>query len=129
MCSNLNVDGIRGDIVATRSSRALAAFEGHDEVGLSTHACHPRSFPASSSLRSGLLFESRHLSSPSLCPTSQVTVDDIGRVITMSLRHRLRKDPLSNIDSGERVGEEFERVFGVPAEKTRQDVPPHGTRW
>ena len=66
---------------------------------------------------------------PPLHPTIQVTVDDIGRVITMSLRHRLRKDPLSNIDSGERGGEEFERVFGVPAEKTRQDVPPHGTRW
>lgn len=32
VCSNLKVDGIRGDIVATRSSRALAALEGRDEV-------------------------------------------------------------------------------------------------
>lgn len=30
----------------------------------------------------------------------------------MSLRHRLRKDPLAQIDSGERVVEEFEKVFG-----------------
>ncbi|GAX80520.1 hypothetical protein CEUSTIGMA_g7958.t1 [Chlamydomonas eustigma] len=73
VCSNLNVDGIRGDIVTVRSSRALASYEGRSEV----------------------------------------TAADIGRVIVMSLRHRLRKDPLSNIDSGARVYEEFENVFGV----------------
>jgi magnesium chelatase subunit I len=29
----------------------------------------------------------------------KVTVDDIGQIITLCLRHRLRKDPLESIDS------------------------------
>lgn len=32
ICSELNVDGIRGDIVSTRASKAIAAFEGRAEV-------------------------------------------------------------------------------------------------
>lgn len=32
MCSQLNVDGLRGDIVTNRSARALAAFEGRSEA-------------------------------------------------------------------------------------------------
>lgn len=32
VCSNLNVDGLRGDIVTNRTARALAAFEGRSEV-------------------------------------------------------------------------------------------------
>lgn len=32
ICSDLNVDGIRGDIVTTRAAKALAAFEGRTEV-------------------------------------------------------------------------------------------------
>ncbi|CAK0890998.1 unnamed protein product, partial [Prorocentrum cordatum] len=32
MCSQLNVDGLRGDIVTNRSARALAAFEGRTEA-------------------------------------------------------------------------------------------------
>jgi len=32
MCSRLNVDGLRGDIVTNRAARALAAFEGREEV-------------------------------------------------------------------------------------------------
>ncbi|KAG1671892.1 hypothetical protein FOA52_003459 [Chlamydomonas sp. UWO 241] len=75
VCSGLNVDGIRGDIVTTRAARALAALEGR----------------------------------------ARVSDADVGRVIVMGLRHRLRKDPLSSIDTGERVREEFERVFGVAA--------------
>jgi len=41
-----------------------------------------------------------------------VTVEDIGRVVNLCLRHRLRKDPLQQVDSGERVKEVFEEVFG-----------------
>merc|ERR1719277_1405434 len=32
LCSKLNVDGLRGDIVCNRSARALAAFEGRTEA-------------------------------------------------------------------------------------------------
>jgi len=42
---------------------------------------------------------------------SDVTVDDIEKVITLCLRHRLRKDPLESIDSGDKVTNVFEEVF------------------
>jgi magnesium chelatase subunit I len=71
MCSELGVDGLRGDIVTNRASQALAAFEGR----------------------------------------VQVTLYDIFRVSPLCLRHRLRKDPLESIDSGDKVREVFTRVF------------------
>ncbi|KAI8466492.1 MAG: magnesium chelatase subunit of protochlorophyllide reductase, partial [Monoraphidium minutum] len=73
ICSELNVDGIRGDIVTNRASKAIAAFEGRTEVA----------------------------------------VEDIYRVIPLCLRHRLRKDPLADIDSGDKVREVFKSVFGM----------------
>ncbi|MGQ4650505.1 magnesium chelatase ATPase subunit I [Lyngbya aestuarii] len=73
VCSELDVDGLRGDIVTNRAAKALTAFEGRNEV----------------------------------------TVDDIRRVITLCLRHRLRKDPLESIDSGYKVQKAFSRVFGL----------------
>ncbi|BBD62077.1 protoporphyrin IX magnesium-chelatase [Nostoc sp. HK-01] len=73
VCSELDVDGLRGDIVTNRAAKALAAYEGRTEV----------------------------------------TIDDIRRVITLCLRHRLRKDPLESIDSGYKVEKVFARVFGV----------------
>ena len=39
--------------------------------------------------------------------------EDIARVITCSLRHRLRKDPLEQVDSGERVIKAFCKVFNL----------------
>ena len=42
----------------------------------------------------------------------QVTPEDIFRVLPLSLRHRMRKDPLETIDSGERVSETFQKIFG-----------------
>jgi magnesium chelatase subunit I len=65
LCSELNVDGLRGDIVTNRAVRALAAFERR----------------------------------------SNVTFNDVQRVAPLCLRHRLRKDPLETIDSGEKVRE------------------------
>jgi len=41
----------------------------------------------------------------------EVSVDDIEKVITLCLRHRLRKDPLESIDSGDKVSNFFEEVF------------------
>lgn len=38
VCSELNVDGIRGDIVSNRAAKALAAFEGRTEVRLTFDA-------------------------------------------------------------------------------------------
>jgi magnesium chelatase subunit I len=75
VCSELDVDGLRGDMVINRAARAIASLEGRTEV----------------------------------------TVDDIRRVITLCLRHRLRKDPLESIDSGYKVEKVFNRVFGLEA--------------
>lgn len=72
ICSELNVDGLRGDMVTNRAAKALVAFEGRTEV----------------------------------------TDQDIFTIISLCLRHRLRKDPLENIDSGFKVQEGFKRVFG-----------------
>jgi magnesium chelatase subunit I len=76
VCSELDVDGLRGDIVTNRAAKALTAFEGRTEV----------------------------------------TVDDIKRVITLCLRHRLRKDPLEAVDSGYKVKKVFNQVFGLSDE-------------
>ena len=73
VCSDLNVDGLRGDIVVNRAAKALAALEGR----------------------------------------SDVTVQDIRRVVVLCLRHRLRKDPLESIDSGYKVEKMFNQVFGL----------------
>ncbi len=71
ICGELDVDGLRGDIVTNRASRALAAFEGRTEV----------------------------------------SEEDVARVVSCSLRHRLRKDPLEQVDSGDRVVKSFCKVF------------------
>jgi magnesium chelatase subunit I len=73
VCSELNVDGLRGDIVVNRAAKATAAFEGRTEV----------------------------------------TINDISKIICLCLRHRLRKDPLESIDSGDKVKIVFEEVFEV----------------
>jgi magnesium chelatase subunit I len=73
VCAELDVDGLRGDIVTNRAAKAIAALEGRTEV----------------------------------------TVDDIRRIIVLCLRHRLRKDPLESIDSGYKVMKVFCQVFGL----------------
>jgi magnesium chelatase subunit I len=77
ICSELDVDGLRGDIVTNRAAKAIAALERRTEV----------------------------------------TVDDIRRVIVLCLRHRLRKDPLESIDSGYKVKKSVARVFGLELEE------------
>jgi magnesium chelatase subunit I len=71
ICSELEIEGLRGDIVSTRAAKAIAAFEGRQEV----------------------------------------TVDDIRRTITLCLRHRLRRDPMESISTGDKTNSVFERIF------------------
>jgi len=73
VCSRLDVDGLRGDIVTNRAAKAHAAYHGRDTV----------------------------------------TVEDISKIITLCLRHRLRKDPLESIDSGDKVNKIFKEVFEI----------------
>lgn len=71
VCSELNVDGLRGDMVTSRAAKALVAFENRKEV----------------------------------------TEKDIFIIITLCLRHRLRKDPLETIDSGFKVQQIYKKIF------------------
>jgi len=71
VCGNLDVDGLRGDIVTNRAAKAYAAYNGRRDVVL----------------------------------------EDVEKVIVLCLRHRLRKDPLESIDSGDKVSTVFEEVF------------------
>jgi magnesium chelatase subunit I len=77
VCAELDVDGLRGDLVTTRASRAAAAYRGGTEV----------------------------------------TDEDVYSVVTLCLRHRLRKDPMATIDEGTKVLEVFSRVFGYDEEE------------
>jgi magnesium chelatase subunit I len=71
ICSELEIEGLRGDIVSTRAAKALTAFENRTEV----------------------------------------TVEDIQRTISLCLRHRLRRDPMESINSGEKIQTTFQRIF------------------
>jgi magnesium chelatase subunit I len=73
VCSQLDVDGLRGDIVTNRAAKAHAAYHGRDVV----------------------------------------TIEDISKIITLCLRHRLRKDPLESIDSGDKVSKVFREIFEI----------------
>ena len=73
VCSYLDVDGLRGDIVTNRAAKAHAAYNGRDKV----------------------------------------TINDIEQIITLCLRHRLRKDPLESIDSGDKVSKVFKEIFEI----------------
>ena len=73
VCSILDVDGLRGDIVTNRAAKAFAAYNER----------------------------------------TTVSTEDIAKVITLCLRHRLRKDPLETIDSGDKVSKIFKEVFEI----------------
>jgi len=42
---------------------------------------------------------------------TEVSVEDVQSVITLCLRHRLRKDVLDNMDGGDKVEKVFKAVF------------------
>ena len=73
VCSQLDVDGLRGDIVTNRAAKAHAAYNKRENV----------------------------------------TIEDISKIITLCLRHRLRKDPLESIDSGDKVNKVFKEIFEI----------------
>ena len=41
----------------------------------------------------------------------EVTIEDIEKIIVLCLRHRLRKDPLESIDSGDKVNNIFDELY------------------
>lgn len=47
---------------------------------------------------------------------TKTTLDDARRVAVMSLRHRLRRDPLETVDSGSRIEQALVNITHVPAE-------------
>jgi magnesium chelatase subunit I len=71
ICSELEIEGLRGDIVSTRAAKALAAFDNR----------------------------------------TVVEVDDIHKTIILCLRHRLRRDPMESINSGEKIDAAFKKLF------------------
>jgi magnesium chelatase subunit I len=71
ICTELQLEGLRGDIVSTRAAIALAAYEERIEV----------------------------------------EKKDIERIITLCLRHRLRKDPMQAIKSTDKINEIFNSIF------------------
>jgi magnesium chelatase subunit I len=71
ICSELEIEGLRGDIVSTRAAKALTALENRIEV----------------------------------------TFEDIQRTIILCLRHRLRRDPMESINSGDKIQAAFQRIF------------------
>ena len=71
ICGELDVDGLRGDIVTNRAAKAFCAYQGK----------------------------------------TKVSMEDIHKVITLCLRHRLRKDPLDSVDSGAKVQKMFNTLF------------------
>jgi magnesium chelatase subunit I len=52
-----------------------------------------------------------------------VTESDVRAVALMALRHRLRKDPLEEIDAGTRVLQAVEQIFPIA------DLPVADCRW
>jgi magnesium chelatase subunit I len=77
VCSELKVDGLRGDIVVNRAAKAYAAFN----------------------------------------QSNSVSTEDISKIIVLCLRHRLRKDPLESIDSGDKVRKVFNEIFELTDEE------------
>nr|NP_045141.1 Mg-protoporyphyrin IX chelatase [Cyanidium caldarium]Q9TLX7.1 RecName: Full=Magnesium-chelatase subunit ChlI; AltName: Full=Mg-protoporphyrin IX chelatase [Cyanidium caldarium]AAF12953.1 unknown [Cyanidium caldarium]WDB00264.1 Mg-protoporyphyrin IX chelatase [Cyanidium caldarium] len=71
ICGILDIDGLRGDIVTNRASKAYAAIQQRNVV----------------------------------------EIGDIQKVIVSCLRHRLRKDPLEIIESGEKIQKAFTNIF------------------
>lgn len=71
VCSELEIEGLRGDLVCTRAAKAFCALKGNTEV----------------------------------------TLEDIKTTITLCLRHRLRRDPMESINSGDKIDLIFEKIF------------------
>ena len=74
VCSELKVDGHRGELTIMRSARALAAFAGRKIVN----------------------------------------EEDVRRVATMALRHRLRRDPLAEQANSLKIEQALDKVLHSP---------------
>jgi len=81
LCSELKVDGHRGELTIMRSARALAAFAGRRSV----------------------------------------TEDDVRRVATMALRHRLHRDPLGEQAGSLKIEQALDKAFQSPTKTSNSD--------
>ena len=71
ICSDLGIEGLRGDIVCARAAKALAAYEGRKDVIFS----------------------------------------DLYNIIELCLKHRLRKNPMDNINGSDKIYSLFKKYF------------------
>jgi magnesium chelatase subunit D len=86
LCSELKVDGHRGELTIARAARALAAFQGR----------------------------------------KRVSEEDVRRVAVMALRHRLRRDPLEETPSSERINQALNRLFPEQLSKSGKSSGGNG---
>ena len=68
-------------------------------------------------LRGGLVPPRAGRAAAAYRESTEVTDEDVYSIITLCLRHRLRKDPMATIDEGTKVLEVFSSVFGYDSEE------------
>ncbi len=124
ICSRLDVDGLRGDLVVNRAARALVAYEGRDtvtkeDVGKIITSCLNHRWAVVAAWEcgcvrvlegeclglscAGVWSGSRQTNQPGPQPTNPQPPTEPNQT-------RLRKDPLDPIDSGTKVAILFSRL-------------------
>jgi len=112
ICSRLNLDGLRGDIVTNYGVKALCAYNAAADLVDEWDKNDKSESPNTPSTCAKFISQPVHkVLSPAAIEKLSVSVQDIEDLVPLALRHRLRKDPLSPIDSGQKVATVFATVF------------------